>query len=181
VTLLVLNELEPTLHNAFVQCFATQRRVRAAAFRRIKELDAEALSEELWNFLYGLQQQWQQKGGDMNKLITDELLLEEELTPEDLIENGRELRELFLASITPEEHLARVSGTDILHLFEQDEQIREEVMANVPPENRLVGMAPAERLAGMAPAERLAGMTPEEMAILQEEIARQLRQTKTSE
>lgn len=169
VTLLVLNELEPTLHNAFVQCFATNRRVRAAAFRRIKELDAQALSEELWNFLYGLQQQWQQKGGYMNKLTTDELVLEEELTPEDLIESGRELRELFLASITPEEYLAKVSGADILHLFEQDEQLRDEVIANVPPE---------KRLAGMAPEERLAGMTPEDLAILQKQIERQLSQNK---
>ncbi|MFZ4657776.1 MAG: hypothetical protein ACOYNY_12235 [Caldilineaceae bacterium] len=148
VTLLVLNELEPTLHNAFVQCFATHRRVRVAAFRRIKELGAQALSEELWHFLYGLQQQWQQKGGEMNNVTNDDLVLEEELTPQDLIESGREWRDLLLASMTPEE--------------------------------RLAGMAPAERLAGMAPAERLAGMTPEEMAILQEEIARQLRQTKTS-
>jgi hypothetical protein len=102
----------------------------------------------LWHFLYGLQQQWQQKGGEMNNVTNDDLVLEEELTPQDLIESGREWRDLLLASMTPEE--------------------------------RLAGMAPAERLAGMAPAERLAGMTPEEMAILQEEIARQLRQTKTS-
>lgn len=172
VTLLVLNELEPTLHNAFVQCFATNRRVRTAAFRRIKALDAQALSEELWNFLYGLQQRWQQKGGDMNKLLTDELLLAEELTPEDLIESGREWREMLLTSITPEEHLAALSDVDILHRIEQNEQIRKQVIASAPP---------AERLAGMAPAERLAGITLEELAILQEQIARQLRQTKTSE
>lgn len=168
VTLLVLNELEPTLHNAFVQCFATNRRVRTAAFRRIKELGEQALSDELWNFLYGLQQQWQQKGGNMKNLTTDELLLEEELTPEDLIESGREWRDIFLASMTPEERLAGVSGADILHLFEQDEQILRDVMAKVPPE---------ERLAGMAPEERLAGMAPEEMAILHEQIERQLRQS----
>lgn len=88
ITLLVLNELAPTLHNAFVQCFATNRRVRTAAFRRIKELGEQALSDELWHFLYGLQRQWQQKGGEMNNQRTDELLFEEELTPEDLIESG---------------------------------------------------------------------------------------------
>jgi hypothetical protein len=170
ITLLVLNELEATLHNAFIQCFATHKRVRMAAFRRIKELGEQALSDELWHFLYGLQRQWQQKGEEMSNQQTDELLFEEELTPEDLIESGREWRDIFLASMTTEERLAGVSRADILHLFEQDEQIRKEVIASAPPE---------ERLAGMAPEERLAGMTPEEMAILSAQIERQLRQSNT--
>lgn len=43
------------------QCFATHRRVRTAAFRRIKELDGKALSEEL--------RQWLQKGEAMSTAL----------------------------------------------------------------------------------------------------------------
>lgn len=51
------------------QCFATHRRVRTAAFRRIKELDGKALSEELRQFLFGLQRQWLQKGEAMSTAL----------------------------------------------------------------------------------------------------------------
>jgi len=126
--------------------------------------------EELWQFLFGLQRQWQQRGGEMSNLTIDEMIMEEGLTPELLIESGREWREFLLASMTPEERLAGLSEVDLLRLIEGDEQIRKQIIANAPPE---------ERLAGMAPEERLAGMAPEELTILLEQIEHYLHQPKT--
>ena len=147
-----------------------------------------ALSDELWQFLFGLQQQWRQKGGTVNNPTTDELLLDEGLTPEDLIESGRELRELLLASMTPEERLSGLSEADILRLWDRNEKIRKQVIARTDPEEWLAGLAPEERLAGLAPEQRLAGLAPEqrlaglnqeELATLLEQIERHLGQHKS--
>lgn len=76
-----------------------------------------------------------------------------ELTPETIMETGKQLRESLLAVLTPEERLAGLA-----------------------PEERLAGLAPEERLAGLAPEERLAGLTPEELVALVAQIETYLRQ-----
>ncbi len=52
--LILLNELEPLLHNTFVQCFATHRQVRNAAFQRLRQMNMQSLSDNVWVFLRGL-------------------------------------------------------------------------------------------------------------------------------
>jgi hypothetical protein len=90
-------------------------------------------------------------------ITTDELLLDEGLTPEALIQSGREWRELLLASMTPQERLAGVSSADIIQLIEGDEQIRKQIIAHTPPEERLAGLKPEELTALLAQIERHLG------------------------
>ena len=161
IGLILLNELEPVLHNAFVQCFATHRQARTAAFQQLRQLDKQSLSDDLWRFLRGLQQQTEHKGGKMSNVNVEDIWGEEELTAEMLIESGRELREFALAHVTKEELLARISPKEIL--------------AYLTPEELLAHFSPQERLAGLQPEERLAGLQPEEMVTLLEQIEAYLR------
>jgi hypothetical protein len=43
------------------------------------------------------------------------------------------------------------------------QQIVEEYMEKLPPQQRLRGLSPDERLRGLAPEERLKGLTPAEL------------------
>jgi hypothetical protein len=188
IGLIILNELEPVLHNAFVQCFATHRQARNAAFQQLRQVDKQSLSDELWGFLRGLQRQTEHKGDKMSTAIVEDIWGEEELTPEMLIESGRELREFVLAHVTKEELLARISPEELLTRFTPEERLAglepeerlaglqpEERLAGLQPEERLAGLQPEERLAGLQPEERLAGLEPAEMVTLLEQIEAYLR------
>ena len=135
ILLIVLNELRPELHNTFVQCFASRGHVRRAAFQRLEAMSWQELDEAFWDFFVGLQQQYVEKGKEESIMRKREAI-----TPETVMESGRQLRQSLLAVLTPEERLAGLA-----------------------PEERLAGLAPEERLAGVAPEERLAGLTPEEL------------------
>src|SRR5262249_24588652 len=67
ITLIILNELLPVSYNAFVQCFASQRRVRRAAFQRLLDEGQNTLNDALWIFLTGLQTHIKTKEGNMNE------------------------------------------------------------------------------------------------------------------
>ena len=63
-----------------------------------------------------------------------------ELTPEKVMEIGEKWIDMILASLPPEK-----------------------VLKYVEPEERLRGLEPEERLRGLEPEERLRGLTPEEI------------------
>jgi hypothetical protein len=141
VQVIVLNQLQFSEHNAFVQCFASQRRVRQSAFARLQH-DEQTLSEALWELVLGLRGQFEQQGDVMSKMN-----LQEGLTPEMVMKLGREIRKAVIATLSPED--------------------RKVVIASAPPEERLAGLAPEERLAGLAPDE-LSGLIEQIEAYLQQ-------------
>jgi hypothetical protein len=167
--------LQPSPHNAFVQCFASQRRVYQNTFTQIQKLDEAQLSQSAWALVAGLQSQREQKGKIMKAQA-------EELTAERLIEIGSETRKFVLATLSaadkrqviadmpPEERLVGLDSEEIEQLVEK-----------VPLEQRLAGLAPEDRLAGLAPEERLAGITLAEAAKLIEQLEYFLSQQQTSD
>jgi hypothetical protein len=169
VTLLILNQLLPVPYNTFVQCFASQRRVRRAAFQRLLADGQDALSEALWDFLTGLQNHMQIKEGNMSEVISEDM----GLTPEIVMETGRQIRKALIARLTPEERLEGLTPEARRALIAR--LASEERLAGLAPEERLAGLAPEERLAGLAPEERLAGLAPDEMIALLEQIEVYLR------
>ena len=188
ITLISLNELRPELNNAFVQLFASKRRVREAAFARLMEWGWERLSDAFWDFLLGLHHQWEDGGGTMKVKVEND-----ELTPDRIMERGREIRKIWLAHLTPEElatlpvekRLAGLAPEDRLAGLAPEERLAglapEERLAGLAPEERLVGLAPEERLVGLAPEERLAGLAPEQMQQLIEQIERYLDQQRNGD
>ena len=163
IPLIILNELPQATHNAFVQCFASQRRIREAAFARLLGGELNDLQEVLKDFMMGLRTHIQTKEGNVSKIKRSD----EGLTPEMVIETGRQIRKAVLANLTKEERLNLLNSLP-----------REEILARLAPEERLAGLAPEERLAGLAPEERLAGLAPEERlaGLAPEEIAALMKQ-----
>ena len=121
VWLLVLNDLPPHPHNAFVKLFASREQEREAA---IAALDAPTITESapLYAYMMGLQRTLDVKGeSDMAEL----------LTPDKILEIGEEIRQRVLETATPEEKLA---GLD-----------PQERLAGLEPQERLAGLSDAER------------------------------------
>ena len=79
------------------------------------------------------------------------------LTPEVVMETGKQMRKALLANLTPQE---------IQQLLANNEQIRKQILANT---------SPGERLAGIPAEERLAGLTTTELASLLHQIETYLR------
>jgi hypothetical protein len=126
IGLVVLNELAAEGRNAFVQCFASRRRVRAS--RRLEGMAWESLGEEFWAYVVGLRSVVGEKGEDMEEGIINEVL-----TPEVILEMGKRMRKALLATLTSEE--------------------MQEVIARALPEERLTGLAPEEMIALMRQSE----------------------------
>ena len=130
VWLLVLNDLPPHPHNAFVKLFASLEQEREAAFAA---LNASPVTESssLHAYIAGLQQTLEVKGeSDMAEI----------LTPDMIMEIGEKVRKRVLETATPEEKLAGLEP--------------QERLAGLDPQERLAGLEPQERLAGMTSAER---------------------------
>ena len=162
VVLLLLNELRPELHNAFIQCFASRGRVRRAAFKRLETMDWQELDEGFGDFFVGLQSHFAEAESEIIEMAKREVV-----TPETIMETGKRLRKSLLAVLTPAERLAGLAPAERL--------------AGLKPAERLAGLAPEERLAGLAPEERLAGLKPAELTALMAQIEAYLRSQQTNE
>jgi hypothetical protein len=111
VVLLVLNELSDAPHNDFVRLFASRQKVRGAALHTLLRQPFAKWPAQFWAFLFGLQRLYKVEGDDMRR----------ELTVEDVLEIGEEMRKQVIASAAPEERLVGLA-----------------------PEERLAGLAPEE-------------------------------------
>lgn len=151
ITLIVLNELRPTQHNAFVQCFASRRRVREQAFEQLEASGWQQMSETLWEYIIGLRSRLTQKEGSSMSIAT-----REGLTTEEVLKIGKRMRDALLATLTPEDRLDGLTPEG-----------RQALAARLSPEDRLVGLSPEDRLVGLSPVE---------LAKLMEQIERYLSQ-----
>jgi len=128
ITLISLNDLADTPHNAWLRMFASKRKEKAKAVRHVQRID---LSQqlELYQFLKGFLK--------LTLKLIGEDFMKIEFTPEDMIEVGRilegtELEKSMLRvriqELTPEERLEGLAP--------------EEILKRVTPEERLKGLAP---------------------------------------
>lgn len=102
----------------------SRSRIRQQAFATVDGIARETVSERLLELLFGLRRQFAVQEAGMNKQI-----LPEGITPEYIMELGREVRMAVVETVTPEE------------------------MAALPLEKRLAGMAIEDRLVGLTPEE----------------------------
>ena len=137
VVLLALNELRDAPQNEFLRLFASRQVVRRQSLDIVLQQPLMQWPEPFWALVFGLQRVYQ----------LEEVTMKRELTVEDVMMLGAEIRKRAISSASAEERLAGLA-----------------------PEERLAGLAPEERLAGLAPEERLAGLTTEEMAVLLKQI-----------
>jgi hypothetical protein len=148
--LLVLNELRDAPHNAFVKAFASRGQAKQAALKTLQAVGLQTFPQTIQWLMNLLWRQW--------TMSTDEMELE--ISPDELIQLGRQWQQMILAQMSVEERLA-----------------------GLEPKERLAGLEPKERLAGLEPEERLAGLEPEEVLthFPVEEIEAYLRKLKGGE
>ena len=136
IGLVVLNQLRDEPHNAFMKCFASRRVSREQAFEVLLGLEEGMLGEKVWQYLSGLQQLLQMKGVGEAMAI--------EVTAEDVMNLGEELRAKLLATIPLEDRLAGLEPEEVLSRYAP-----EEVLSRYEPEEVLSRYAPEERLKGL--------------------------------
>ena len=135
IVLLVLNELRDAPHNDYFRLFASRRRVRQHALRRLTREQAPSI----WTVVFALQKAYELEGEGMGA----------ELTLETLLAMGEEVRKHVVASASLEERLTGLAPEEVEHFLAQNTALRQEVVAHAPPEERLLGLGPAELLALM--------------------------------
>lgn len=145
VQLISLNELDHDPFNAFLKLFATHAKVRNEAFTALQELGIMSTDTHLSWFVGGL---WQQITPANHETVT----MSQELTPEYIMEAGRQWQETLLKSMTVEMKLA-----------------------GLRPEERLAGLRPEERLAGLRPEELVAALSNEEIKALEAHLRERKR------
>ena len=141
VVLLVLNELSDEPHNEFLRLFASRQTVRKQTIDDVLQQPSPSWPDSFWAVFFGLQRIYQ----------LEDTAVKREMTVEDVMEIGAELRRQAIVSASPEERLAGLA-----------------------PEERLAGLAPEERLAGLAP-EEMAALMEQIEALLGKKAAGQTR------
>ena len=124
---LVVNELRDEPHNEFLRLFASKQKVRKHTMEEVLDQPLSNWSEELWSVVFGLQQFYQLEEESMKR----------ELTVDDVMEMGNNIRKRVIASASPEDRLAGLA-----------------------PEERLAGLAPEELASMMEQIEALLSKNP---------------------
>ena len=141
ISLMLLNELPPTPNNAFIKCFASQKRQQKAAFEQVKQNPLLKGNEALRALLFGLLNLLFPNGG--------KLMENETITPEKLQKAGQQLMEAWLKFMPPAERMAGLRPA--------------ERVAGLRPADLLSVISPTELLADLRPAERMAGLSQAEI------------------
>ena len=144
--LLVLNELRDAPQNEFLRLFASRQAVRKQTIDNVLQQPLGNWPEPFWAVLFGLQRVYQ----------LEESAMKREMTVEDVMEIGAELRRQAIASATPAERLAGLA-----------------------PEDRLAGLAAEDRLAGLVP-EEMAALLQQIEALLAKQPVKQPQHRKRS-
>ena len=146
VPLLCLNELSGESHNAFVKCFASQKKEKFAAFCTLKELGWATLRAQVQWLVEGLICHFLAEKGE-------QYMDTAELTPEKVMEMGKMWADMILSGLSPDEVLSRYKPEERLRGLKPDE-----VLSRYKPEERLRGLKPEEILSRYKPEERLRGL-----------------------
>ncbi len=128
VVLLSLNELSNEPHNAFVKCFASRQTEKQKAFNVLKSMGLNAFTTQLQWFLAGLKSVLFSSKGEKMKMG---------ITPEMVMEIGKEWGEVFLSSM-PAEEIGKQWGEVFLSSMPAEEIL----LAGLKPEERLAGLEP---------------------------------------
>ncbi|SLM27494.1 hypothetical protein MTBBW1_1020018 [Desulfamplus magnetovallimortis] len=138
--LLVINELSDAPHNDFVKCFSSRKRQRWHAFKRIIESGRQRISIAFLYFISGIIKL-------MNRREKESFIMEQqEITPDVVMEIGKELYEAMLDGLSLDDFMERFSAEEVLSRYEP-----EEVLSRYKPEVVLSRYKPEEVLSRYKP------------------------------
>ena len=116
---ILLNELSPTAHNAFLKCFASRRQEQEVSFRILQQNERLVSLPKVEHLLYGL---W--------RLLMKNAPELQEITPEYVMQLGKELIDAVLEATPAEEAMKHYTVAERL--------------AGLAPQERLAGLAPEQ-------------------------------------
>ena len=122
VVLLVLNELRDAPQNEFLRLFASRQVVRKQTIDNVLQQPLANWPEPFWAVLFGLQRVYQ----------LEESAMKREMTVEDVMAIGAELRRQAIASATPAERLAGLAPEEMAALLQQIEALLAKQPAEQP-------------------------------------------------
>ncbi len=160
IHLIVINELSNVPHNDFIKCFASRRQVFRPSFKKLLITRQGWLSAGLYYLVTGLLHLILQKH-------KGEFIMNQEFTPELVMDMGKELHEAFLMGLRPEDFLARFEPDEILSRFEPDE-----ILSRFEHEERIAGLRPEERIAGLKAEEIVNVLSPEDIEKLKKYLSK---------
>jgi len=120
--LIVINELSRSPHNEFVKCFASRKKERKEAFRNLIQSGNQRVPVRLLYFLGGILRTF-------FKTERGEIIMEREVTPDFVMEIGKDMYEAILSGLRPEDFLERFDPEEILSSFKP-----EEILSRFKPE-----------------------------------------------
>ena len=114
--LIAINELSDAPHNDFVKCFASQKKQRQKVFKQLMQSDRQHLSTALYYFISGIFKLMKRKeqGG---------LIMEKEITPDLVMDLGKEMYEAMLSRLRPEDFLKKFDSEEVLSKFKIEERL----------------------------------------------------------
>ncbi len=139
IGLLALNELSDAPHNAFIKCFASRQKEKNSAFAVLRKQFNQLDNDVRW-VLEGLMRHWLVVKGGLD--------MEAELTPEKVVELGKQFERAILESLTAEDFLEVMKPEDFLKVMKP-----EDILKALTTEDRLKGLGPEDRLKGLGPEE----------------------------
>jgi len=114
---ILLNELTPAAHNAFLKCFASRRKEQEVSFRVLQQNELLGSSVRIERLIYGL---W--------RLLMKNAPEIQEITPEYVMQLGQELIDAVLEATPPDKVMKHFTA--------------EERLAGLDLKDRLVGLTP---------------------------------------
>ncbi|WP_080803853.1 hypothetical protein [Desulfamplus magnetovallimortis] len=137
--LIVINELSDATHNDFVRCFSSRKTKRWHAFKRIIKSGSQRISIAFLYFISGIIKL-------MSSREKESFIMEQqEITPDVVMEIGKELYEAMLDGLSIDDFMERFSAEEVLSRYKP-----EAVLSRYKPEERLSGLKPEERLSGLS-------------------------------
>ncbi|TGO03522.1 hypothetical protein PN36_05100 [Candidatus Thiomargarita nelsonii] len=155
ITLISLNELPNELHNAWVTCLASKKLKKIKAFNLLKDKGFNQIQKPFKEFLVELWGLISTKGDDDMTL---------ELSPTEI----KAIGDMWGVQYYSQEELDNLFNERLRGLKP------EERLMGLKPKDRLAGLKPKDRLAGLKPKDRLADLKPEQL----EEIEAYIKQRK---
>lgn len=115
ITLLLLNQLPPTPHNAFIKCFASRLAEKRKAFAQLRRLFRQPLplwTSDLGQLLSGLFKCWFANTGEQ--------FMKQELNSEQVKQMGREWIKASLAQLSVTERLMGLKPQEVFDQFDPE-------------------------------------------------------------
>jgi hypothetical protein len=160
IPLLSLNDLDDTIHNAWIRSFASKQAEKRKALQQMSLFDLNKISTALYRFLFmWFQVLLSKRGAEMNHADLG-------LTPEDFMNVAKHWHPDVFTAYNIDEFFNHFRRDEIANHLTVEERLEglapKERLEGLAPKERLEGLAPKERLEGLAPKERLEGLAPKE-------------------